>query len=587
MRPLAATLALGLFASLGAQSPLTTLFTGPSFIVGNLDGAALVQITVTAPAITVHRIDVNTLAAPGTEGRIRIWQTLPGITTFAGSESIAANWTLLAEGSVLSAGGNQPTICCFANPFTLTAAMGPRGYAIEYVGLPISYTVGNGSNQNYTNADLALVAGAVNVGSNYAEGDTAGSLVRAAPFTGSGTFNPRVWNGAIHYAVGTTATPCSYGHREGQRCGGTFDSWFDLHTAASAGAKLPGRRVTMSPNGIGGYTVIGAASPGLLPHATHPPLTGWSSTVAGAMPLQDGEIDVPLTTPFPFPGGTTGSLVVHNNGMISVASNLAFLDSYFSIGQNYDDRGVAVGAMLAAPNAGWYSWHDLDLASGGAVKFGESGTVAIFTWENVRTVAGAAPNTSTFQMTFDSATGVVTMAWQAVEALGAPNPLYAGNWWLVGFSAGGASLRPEVERDVSTNFVHETSSVERAELVLSAAPRPVFGSTVEYRIDNATVPEFGLLYFSLANPFAPGVPLSLIGVGKPDCMLNFDIDHPIGPFAWTSTAAPVLTLDTNTVSPTVLGLEFHAQSVAFDLGVPDLFAGLHTSNALHQRIESN
>src|SRR5206468_3214415 len=110
-------------------------------------------------------------------------------------ETNMALWTQVATGSGTGVGVDQPTHVTLSNPIPLNAG---TLYGIAVVADPaitLHYTNGNGSNQNYSNADLALFLGsATNV-----------------PFTAP-VFSPRVWNGTIYYAAGgpcgtPTATP--------------------------------------------------------------------------------------------------------------------------------------------------------------------------------------------------------------------------------------------------------------------------------------------------------------------------------------------------------------------------------------------
>src|SRR4029077_10719952 len=119
---------------------------------------------------------------------------LPGMTS-QGNETNMGLWTQVATGSGTGAGLDLPTHVTLSNPIPLNAG---TLYGIAVVADPaitLHYTNGNGSNQNYSNADLALFLGsATNV-----------------PFTAP-VFSPRVWNGTIYYGVpcGTptpTATP--------------------------------------------------------------------------------------------------------------------------------------------------------------------------------------------------------------------------------------------------------------------------------------------------------------------------------------------------------------------------------------------
>ena len=100
--------------------------------------------------------------------------------TSVGNETNMALWTQVATGSGTGAGLDLPTHVTLSNPFLLNAG---TLYGIALVADPaitLHYTNGNGSNQNYSNADLSLVLGsATNM-----------------PFTAP-VFSPRVWNGTV------------------------------------------------------------------------------------------------------------------------------------------------------------------------------------------------------------------------------------------------------------------------------------------------------------------------------------------------------------------------------------------------------
>ena len=161
---------------------ITTLFTSNNF--GNLGGANYFDVTVAANPITVTSLDINT-AETVAFSNVQVY-VLPGMTS-VGHETDMALWTLVATGSGTGAGVDLPTHVTLSNPIPLNAV---TLYGIAVVADPaitLHYTNGNGSNQNYSNADLSLVLGsATNV-----------------PFTAP-VFSPRVWNGTIYYTGG----PC-------------------------------------------------------------------------------------------------------------------------------------------------------------------------------------------------------------------------------------------------------------------------------------------------------------------------------------------------------------------------------------------
>ncbi len=583
MKPLASLIGLGLVASLTAQSPLTT-----TFVANNAAGpgaVTFVNLTVSVPAITVNRIDLNCNSAAGTQGRLRVWQTVTGIPQFSGSEQNFANWQVLAEGSVISAGLGLPTTCCFSTPFTLTSAMGTRGYAFEHIGIAPAYTNGNGTNQNYANAELSLAAGVAASNGSYADQVILGgnvSLPFAVALLGGG--NPRVFNGSIHYAVGSSAPICSFSDKVGNGCGGGYASWFNINaTSAQTSAKFQGKTVVMALNADGAYDVNVLPAGPLVPFAGHAPLTGWTTTITGATATDDGEVLTPgLLGNLIHPTGvvTAGSsLVVHNNGIISTGSNLAALAALGA------DWAPTTTIGFSFPNTTWYTWHDFDVTTAGAIRYNDDGTQIVITFDAVPNSGGLVTDTSTVQYVFDYV-GNVSITFQTITTVPVGTNAYSGNPWLIGYSPAGTNTRPEYQIDTALLSSQHGIAIDSPHVALTSNPRPTFGSTINYDVNNLNAGfPLGFLYFSVANPFAPGLPLSFIGIGKPGCLLNFDLANGIGPF---NIVAPgtVLSLNTAVVTPSMLGLDFWGQALVTDLLAADIFAAMTTSNALHQRIEN-
>lgn len=588
MKPFAPLVAAALAASLVAQSPLTTIFAGPNGLANG--GVTFINMTVLVPSITVNRIDVNSNSAAGTEGRVRVWQTTTA-PFYSGSESNILNWQILGEGDVIAAGNDLPTTCCFRTPFTLTSAMGPRGYAIEHIGIGPRYTNGTGTNQTYINTEINLFAGVAASNSNFSDPPQLGGSI-SHPFTAAlaGGGAARVFNGSIHYAVGGSAPVCSSSQRFGLGCSGGFASWFNMTaTPARANPKLQGKTFLMTPNLNGAYDVATLPAAPLVPYAGHAALGGWATTITGATATDDGEVVTPaFSSPFIHPTGVAGSFVVHTNGMISVASNMAYLDTLAGGG---DDWAPQTTALLNAPNTMWCAWHDFDVTTAGTVRYDDNGSQIVITYDAVPNAFGVVTDVSTIQWVFDLIGGTVSVTFQAVDPVGVGpgNDNYSGNPYLVGYSPGGANVRPQYEVDPALLSVQYGSVAEVPHTILSSTPRPVFGSVIAYNVNNlnAGIP-IGFLYFSATNPFelTGGLLLSFIGVGRPGCLLNFDLANGIGPFSF-GAPGNVLNLDTNTVTPSMLGLDFWGQAIVIDLLAPDLFAGLTSSNALHQRIEAN
>ncbi|MEX2244600.1 MAG: PEP-CTERM sorting domain-containing protein [Fimbriimonadaceae bacterium] len=162
-----------------AQS-ITTIFTGGNS--NSAGGGNYFQVTVAGTALTVTGFDVNTTAAAGTVFGFEVYTTP---NTHVGNELNSAVWALQATGSGTSAGLNLPTAISMSNSFNLNAGTS-YGMAIFLRGgqgpASLSYTNGNGANQFFSNADVSL---------------TLGTATNA--FFGPSVFNPRVWNGTMHY----------------------------------------------------------------------------------------------------------------------------------------------------------------------------------------------------------------------------------------------------------------------------------------------------------------------------------------------------------------------------------------------------
>ncbi len=172
-----------LVAALAAGATADTITT--TFISnggGSAGGGAYFDVTVGANPIEIVSFEVNSVNTRGTNIAFEAW-THPG--GHAGFESSPAGWTQVATGSGTTAGRDLPSAVTLNAPFVLPAnttlgmglTLGPSaGHA---------YTNGNGANQHYADANVALDLGTANF-----------------TFLGTGSvFRPRVWNGSITYSV--------------------------------------------------------------------------------------------------------------------------------------------------------------------------------------------------------------------------------------------------------------------------------------------------------------------------------------------------------------------------------------------------
>lgn len=161
---------------------LSTLFAANNG--GSLGGAVYFDLTTFGNSIEITGLTLNT--AETVPFTLSVY-TKSG--TAAGSQTNPLAWTLAATGAGTGLGLNNATPVTLLTSILL-APSSTYGIALD-LGPTAGhdYTNGNGSNQSYSNADLAL---------------SFGSATNVA-FTGF-VFSPRVWNGSIEYDV-VTANP--------------------------------------------------------------------------------------------------------------------------------------------------------------------------------------------------------------------------------------------------------------------------------------------------------------------------------------------------------------------------------------------
>jgi hypothetical protein len=235
-------------------------------------------------------------------------------------------------------------------------------------------------------------------------------------------------------------------------------------------------------------------------------------------------------------------------------------------------------AMLNAPRAAWWSWHDFNPTSPGSgqVKFEQVAGIAYVTWDGVHSYG--TNHAETFQLQFELATGAVHFVWTTIGGF--------GNDYLVGYSPGGPSDDPG-NRDLSASLpgTFQTAAVDQRPLALAAGPAPIPGAVITYTTSN--IPEFApstglfvaLGILSLGQLPAPGVDLGL--VGAPGCaalLASVDLAK-----AMVGTGATMtVTLALPATAP--VGTMIFSQSVAlfqpFSLPNGQNALGLSTSNAI-------
>ena len=174
-----ATYEFGTSGPAGSGS-LQTIFVGTNG--GSPGGAVYFDVTVGASDIALTGIDVNTTTAAGDPFNITVY-AFEG--TYVGNTGNPAPWgSPVATGSGVTAGTDIPSTATLSSSVTLQAGTTYAMAVVMDATHAHRYTNGNGSNQNFSNADVSMSLGA------------AGNV----PFSGT-AFSPRVFNGSLTYDI--------------------------------------------------------------------------------------------------------------------------------------------------------------------------------------------------------------------------------------------------------------------------------------------------------------------------------------------------------------------------------------------------
>jgi hypothetical protein len=404
-------------------------------------------------------------------------------------------------------------------------APGRYGIALHHRGVAPAYTIHLLGSQTFANADLALVAG--------------GS---STLLFGGSTFATRVFNGALHYSLCANAPPLATAAPFGEGCYAARASFYEAF--AFGAFDLDGQTLTLLPNAAGGYDVQRTA--GTLPMDT-----------AGSVDLglaRTGLAVVALPFALPFPGGSTGAVVVAASGQ------LALDDQFLPVA--YELPSAA--ALLAGPPRLCAAWRDLAPTPGANVHelVDAAAQTVEFVWAGVP-VQGAPAATNTFAMRLHSS-GVVELSWLSTA------PVTVGGPLLVGWSPGNRAIDPgAVDLSVAARFA---TAPDATGLVLAAAQRPVPGGSIDVAVTGAPAGAGpGALAFALDRLAQP---VDLAPFGAPGCVQYLAGAGPALPLA-TWPAAAVLRLPAGTAW---LGASFCAQAAALAPSANAL--GAVTSNGL-------
>jgi hypothetical protein len=340
--------------------------------------------------------------------------------------------------------------------------------------------------------------------------------------------------------TGTVATSTNVG----AGCVRKFTSFYEDFPVASS-FDLNSSTMTMLPTNPG-YQALA--------FGTFVPPTGAAVTLALG---DDSDVTQSLTLPFPYDGGVALSLTVCSNGFVSVGAG------------NGTSFVPDVNTMLNAPDTGWWCWHDFNPTTpgSGTVKFQEIGPIAYITWDGVWDYGGAsAANASTFQMQFDSSSGMVTFAWQTMSPLGGAT----ATGFLVGYSPGGPSANPgSVDISVALGAgAISTFGVDLLPLSLVSLSRPVTSTT--WNLSTVNIPATGLIGVEILGMSNPGIP-DLGFLGMPTCGLYASLDF--------LNVFPVLGVSHNwglaiPASPILVNVHVYATSAVFQVPPVNAFGAI-------------
>jgi hypothetical protein len=352
----------------------------------------------------------------------------------------------------------------------------------------------------------------------------------------------------------TESTSCAGANVYGRGCIGQFASFYE-HFATSPSIDLSNSAFSMINTGSS-YLAIPSTTAFVTP----------SPTATNLQLGDDTEATINLSGPFNYAGGSTSSLTVCSNGLISTASN-----------GNYGDFSPTPAEFLALPNTTWACWRDFVPSTTDNVWFEEANGIAYITWLNVIGWDGNAHGTtpSTLQFQFALQSGDVNVVFQSLDQVSLGYPGAPG--WVVGYHSASGVLTPE-SIDLSTSLPVTTYTTEVAPLELAATGVPVIGSTIS--LDTTNIPAgapFGAIMLGLSS-YNPGIDLTSSGLA--------------GCFRYTDSLALILflpagssTASTPFTAPNLVGLVFNAQSAVYAPSAPvTTLVGALVSNGLGLRM---
>ncbi|MBL8750928.1 MAG: hypothetical protein JNK78_17345, partial [Planctomycetes bacterium] len=449
------------------------------------------------PRVVALGMDMDQSTVLGAVWSVNVDQSVPGecrvtwtdMARYANAtDRFSFDCTLFASGAVrFSYGSTIPAV-------------------FPYVGISIGNDVGSASSpsRDLTNAADSGTEGMLYEG--FGTFDLAGRQIMLIPNGLGGYFSTVLCGPAFHQSYGTGCYTFT----------STTDSvhqFFALPNVASPA--LQGNAMILAPTG-NGYSVNWVPGGSGLYVA---PTGGAVNVFATAS--DDGSIVVTPSAPLTIPGGTTPSINVASNGVVSLSATAA----------NTTDFSPTSAEFAAATTRAVYTWHDFNEAETGSgrIKREEVGGVLYVTWDNVESYADpdTTVNRGTMQFQLNLASGIITVVWPTISADSTETTWVTGAPYLVGLGGPGTAAAASV--DLATALpITTTPNVTLSPLALSATPAPVYtigGPSVPITYTASNVIDLapplgigiGILLFSVA-PFPGGLDLGFLDM--PGCNLN-------------------------------------------------------------------
>lgn len=482
----------GIAAAAFAQSPLVTLNQGGN--QGNEGGGVYFDLTVNT-TITINAFNFragNTGANPSGSvnmGQLGIWL---GPTTWVGNVQNMSLWTQVAQTQVgnitHNATGANPGVIS-PGPLVTPFALGPGTYGVALQSASgtfnHNYTNGNGTNQNFSTAELSF----------------AGGGAQNAFLSSGGIFNPRIWNGEIEYTTGGTPIAVASQEQYGNGCYGFYTSFYELFpNPASIDVDNLSARLTFAGPSYAVGPGVNAYAP---PSASAVPLTFASATSTVNLSTVFGG-----TLPFPVVYPLGGTAVVANDLEVCSVGYITPVATVGGVSLNAPDGTPTVDDFLGQGGQveRWcphWKGNQNPVTAGQVLAEVDAAGDLVVSW------VGVAGNT--YQIAY-SPVGDVEYRYLTMSVTGGGSfPV------ILGWTQGGGALDNEIDFSVDTQsgFLTDPSDNTPLDMVLDA--RPVLGTNPNVVVSGYDQPSttvgFVLLSFIGQNPGLPLVPF----VNMPGC----------------------------------------------------------------------